>query len=85
MGFVERRFDDEAARRGFSGSKPEDRITPQPRMLPRESRSMRVGIIVYRLAFGQPRQDNLLGYLGGMLERVMTMAGLEALQIRLQH
>lgn len=41
-------------------------------------------LTVYRLAFGQPRQDDLLGYLGGLLERDMTMAELEALQIRLQ-
>lgn len=41
-------------------------------------------LTVYRLAFGQPRQDDLLGYLGGLLEKDMTMAELEALQIRLQ-
>ena len=41
-------------------------------------------LTIYRLAFGQPRQDDLLGYLGGLLERDMTMAELEALQIRLQ-
>lgn len=41
-------------------------------------------LTVYRLAFGQPRQDDLLGYLGGLLERGMTMDELEALQIRLQ-
>jgi len=41
-------------------------------------------LTVYRLAFGQPRQDDLLGYLGGLLDRDMTMAELEALQIRLQ-
>lgn len=41
-------------------------------------------LTVYRLAFGQPRQDDLLGYLGGLLERDMTMDELEALQIRLQ-
>lgn len=41
-------------------------------------------LTVYRLAFGQPRQDDLLGYLGGLLEGDMTMDELEALQIRLQ-
>lgn len=41
-------------------------------------------LTVYRLAFGQPRQDDLLDYLGGLLERDMTMDELEALQIRLQ-
>lgn len=41
-------------------------------------------LTVYRLAFGQPRQDDLIGYLGGLLEKDMTMAELEALQIRLQ-
>lgn len=41
-------------------------------------------LTVYRLAFGQPRQDDLLGYLGGLLEGNMTMDELEALQIRLQ-
>ena len=41
-------------------------------------------LTVYRLAFGQPRQDDLLGYLGGLLEKDMTMAELEGLQIRLQ-
>ncbi|MBN8607439.1 MAG: hypothetical protein J0L81_11010 [Caulobacterales bacterium] len=41
-------------------------------------------LTVYRLAFGQPRQDDLLGYLGGLLGREMTMEELEALQIRLQ-
>lgn len=41
-------------------------------------------LTVYRLAFGQPRQDDLLGYLGGLLERDMTLDELEALQIRLQ-
>ena len=38
-------------------------------------------LTVYRLAFGQPRQDDLLGYLGGLLEKDMTMAELEGLQI----
>jgi hypothetical protein len=41
-------------------------------------------LTVYRLAFGQPRQDDLLRYLGGLLEGDMTMGELEALQIRLQ-
>lgn len=41
-------------------------------------------LTVYRLAFGQPRQDDLLGYLGGLLEGDMSMDELEALQIRLQ-
>lgn len=41
-------------------------------------------LTVYRLAFGQPRQDDLLGYLGGLLENDMTTAQLEGLQIRLQ-
>ena len=41
-------------------------------------------LTVYRLAFGQPRQDDLLGYLGALLEGDMTMSELEALQIRLQ-
>ncbi|WP_029415247.1 DEAD/DEAH box helicase, partial [Brevundimonas bacteroides] len=41
-------------------------------------------LTVYRLAFGQPRQDDLLGYLGELLENDMTMAELEGLQIRLQ-
>ncbi|WP_236201228.1 helicase-related protein [Pseudomonas pseudonitroreducens] len=41
-------------------------------------------LTVYRLAFGQPRQDDLLDYLGGLLEGDMTMDELEALQISLQ-
>lgn len=41
-------------------------------------------LTVYRLAFGQPRQDDLLGYLRGLLEKDITMAELEGLQIRLQ-
>ncbi len=41
-------------------------------------------LTVYRLAFGQPRQDDLLGYLGGLLDGDMTVDELEALQIRLQ-
>jgi hypothetical protein len=41
-------------------------------------------LTVYRLAFGQPRQDDLLGYLGGLLDKDMSMDELEALQIRLQ-
>lgn len=41
-------------------------------------------LTVYRLAFGQPRQDDLLGYLGGLLGGDMSMDELEALQIRLQ-
>ena len=41
-------------------------------------------LTVYRLAFGQPRQDDLLGYLGGLLDQDMSMDELEALQIRLQ-
>ena len=41
-------------------------------------------LTVYRLAFGQPRQDDLLDYLGGLLQRNMTMAELEELQISLQ-
>lgn len=41
-------------------------------------------LTVYRLAFGQPRQDDLLSYLVGLLEGDMTMDELESLQIRLQ-
>lgn len=41
-------------------------------------------LTVYRLAFGQPRQDDQLDYLGGLLEGDMTMDELEALQIKLQ-
>ena len=41
-------------------------------------------LTVYRLAFGQPRQDDLLDYLGGLLDRDMSTDELEALQIRLQ-
>lgn len=41
-------------------------------------------LMVYRLAFGQPRQDDLLRYLSGLLEGEMTMDEIEALQIRLQ-
>ena len=41
-------------------------------------------LTVYRLAFGQPRQDDLLGYLGGLLDQDMSMDELELLQIRLQ-
>jgi len=41
-------------------------------------------LTVYRLAFGQPRQDDLIGYLGGLLDQEMSMQELEALQIRLQ-
>lgn len=41
-------------------------------------------LTVYRLAFGQPRQDDLLGYLGNLVEQEMSLDELEALQIRLQ-
>ncbi len=41
-------------------------------------------LMVYRLAFGQPRQDDLLRYLRGLLEGDMSMDEIEALQIRLQ-
>lgn len=41
-------------------------------------------LMVYRLAFGQPRQDNLLRYLSGLLDSHMTMNEIEALQIGLQ-
>jgi hypothetical protein len=41
-------------------------------------------LTIYRLAFGQPRQDDLLGYLGGLVDQDMSLEELEALQIRLQ-
>jgi len=41
-------------------------------------------LTVYRLAFGQPRQDDLLGYLANLLGQDMSMDELEDLQIRLQ-
>ena len=41
-------------------------------------------LTVYRLAFGQPRQDDLLGYLRGLLDRDFSMEQLEDLQINLQ-
>ncbi|EOX9657162.1 DEAD/DEAH box helicase [Pseudomonas aeruginosa] len=41
-------------------------------------------LTVYRLAFGQPCQDDLLDYLGRLLEGDMTIDELEALQISLQ-
>ena len=41
-------------------------------------------LTVYRLAFGQPRQDDLLGYLANLLGQDMSMDEPEDLQIRLQ-
>jgi hypothetical protein len=41
-------------------------------------------LTVYRLAFGQPRQDDLLGYLNSLLGQEMSMDELEDLQIQLQ-
>ena len=41
-----------------------------------------MSIAVYRLAFGQPRQDNLMEYLRRLRED-LSAEDLEALQIRL--
>ena len=43
---------------------------------------LKKSVAVYRLAFGQPRQDDLLSYLTDV-EKVMSSEELEALQIRL--
>ena len=44
---------------------------------------LKKSIAVYRLAFGQPRQDDLLAYLRG-LDEALSAEDLEALQIRLE-
>ncbi len=44
---------------------------------------LKKSVAVYRLAFGQPRQDDLLAYLRD-LDRELTTEDLEALQIRLE-
>ena len=43
---------------------------------------LKKSVAVYRLAFGQPRQDDLLSYLGDV-EKAMSSEELEGLQIRL--
>ncbi len=45
-------------------------------------RWLKKSVAVYRLAFGQPRQDDLMEYLGTLREDLST-EDLEALQIRL--
>lgn len=40
-------------------------------------------LTIYRLAFGQPRQDDLIEYLQGLADRGMDPASIEELQIRL--
>jgi hypothetical protein len=44
----------------------------------------RVSLAVYRLAFGQPRQDDLLDYLQSLSGEEMTAEDLADLQIRLE-
>ena len=44
---------------------------------------LKKSVAVYRLAFGQPRQDDLLAYLRD-LDQELSTEGLEALQIRLE-
>ena len=44
---------------------------------------LKKSVAVYRLAFGQPRQDDLLAYLGG-LDEALTTDEMDALQIRLE-
>jgi hypothetical protein len=41
-------------------------------------------LTVYRLAFGQPRQDDLLEYLRGLSGKKMSIQELADLQIRLE-
>ena len=41
-------------------------------------------LTVYRLAFGQPRQEDLLEYLHGLMGTVMPAEDLTDLQIRLE-
>ena len=43
---------------------------------------LKKSVAVYRLAFGQPRQDDLLAYLSG-LDEALTSEDMDALQIRL--
>ncbi len=44
---------------------------------------LKKSVAVYRLAFGQPRQDDLLAYLSG-LDEALTADDMDALQIRLE-
>ena len=44
---------------------------------------LKKSVAVYRLAFGQPRQDDLLAYLRG-LDKALSTDEMEALQIRLE-
>ena len=44
---------------------------------------LKKSVAVYRLAFGQPRQDDLLAYLRG-LDEALSTDEMEALQIRLE-
>ena len=44
---------------------------------------LKKSVAVYRLAFGQPRQDDLLAYLSG-LDEALTTDELDALQVRLE-
>ena len=44
---------------------------------------LKKSVAVYRLAFGQPRQDDLLAYLSG-LDEALTTDEMDALQIRLE-
>ena len=44
---------------------------------------LKKSVAVYRLAFGQPRQDDLLAYLRG-LDKTLSTDEMKALQIRLE-
>ena len=58
-------------------------------VLPMSRENMRLrwlkrSLTLYRLAFGQPRQDDLLAYLDRLVDQGVDIATLEELQIKLE-
>ncbi len=47
-------------------------------------RWLKRSLTLYRLAFGQPRQDDLLAYLDRLVDEGVDVAALEELQIKLE-
>lgn len=70
----------------FDGPVKVERRVP---MLPLSRENTRLrwlkrSLTLYRLAFGQPRQDDLLAYLDRLVDEGFDIAGLEKLQIKLE-
>lgn len=70
----------------FDGPVKVERRVP---MLPMSRENMRLrwlkrSLTLYRLAFGQPRQDDLLAYLDRLVDEGVDIATLEELQIKLE-